>query len=254
MGDEDTVESLRAKLEEHVAEFEDFQNDSAELEKELESELNESRSAHEQLRNQHDRLRDQHDRLAKNLSQLQSEHETLSKSLSRKTEEHQATVLQLRHLEQENDAACQGRRAADSEADHLRAKLNDALERAVLAEEELSELRRLSMEQEQRYKESVRDMEGELQRLAKLTERPKREEVDANEQDENVKKRRSLHITEHEDEQEAVRYGQPPDADDTGIMDPTFGDVCSFFCLWCGLLCGFTRPRQSERRSLLRDT
>ena len=49
------------------AEFEDFQNDSAELEKELESELNESRSAHEQLRNQHDRLRDQHDRLAKNL-------------------------------------------------------------------------------------------------------------------------------------------------------------------------------------------
>ena len=61
-------------------------------------------------------------------------------------------------------------------------------------------------------------MEGELQRLAKLTERPKREEVDANEQDENVKKRRSLHITEHEDEQEAVRYGQPPDA---GLFNDT---------------------------------
>lgn len=247
--DEDTIESLREKVAEQEEEFLEFQNDSHALEQELEAELAEARTKLDDLLRKCDRLAKDAETKTQALNILQKEHACLNRDHTRLHEENTSLLHQLRKLEQDNDAVGQSRRAAESNADHASASLHEALERVVLLEQETSDLQRKVMERDQRYKENVRDLEIELQRMYRhpphvslKTTATATATVRTAGEGQTVQPllRRPSGTTtappvinENGGGEDDVRYGQAPAAEDGEAgRAATLRDVCHVFCLW----------------------
>lgn len=154
-------------LEEVRGEFDDFQESSRELEAELEAQLEQAESTNKDLLSRIQRVEEDNETL-KNKLEIQKNETYVSVST---LEEERAELMALketlqkyvRQLEQSNDDLERGKRVIMSSLEDFETKLNLAIERNAMLENELDEKQQMG-EMCQRLKDEVRDLHSELSR------------------------------------------------------------------------------------------
>lgn len=160
----------RANLEAVRGEFDDFQESSRELEAELEAQLEQAESANKDLLSRIQRVEEENESVKNKLDILKNETYVSVTTL----EEERAELVALketlqkyvRQLEQSNDDLERGKRVIMSSLEDFETKLNQAIERNAMLENELDEKHRMS-EMCQRWKDEVRDLHAEISRQSR---------------------------------------------------------------------------------------
>ncbi|XP_003382876.1 PREDICTED: nuclear distribution protein nudE-like 1-B [Amphimedon queenslandica] len=161
----DQAAHLRQDLEDLRAEFDDFQENSRDLEAELETSLEQTEAKNRELLAKVQRLQDENDQMKSRLETQTAENYVTISNLQAEN----ADLMQIkesymkytRELEQLNDDLERGKRVTMTSLDDFETKLNMALERNAILENELDEKDELSVAC-QRLKDEVRDLRSEL--------------------------------------------------------------------------------------------
>uniref|UniRef100_A0A914XNT0 NUDE domain-containing protein n=2 Tax=Plectus sambesii TaxID=2011161 RepID=A0A914XNT0_9BILA len=169
---EDTVEYWRAQAEKYKKNYEaaqeeldEFQVQSRELEKELETQLSQLEKknkdasiANELITRERDSLRD---RLESSQSDSVKQTTRLEEQLTRVTQHRDELQRYIRELEQTNDDLERAKRNVSAMVEDFEKRMNETLERNALLESELDEKETLQ-ECIQRLKEETRDLRQEI--------------------------------------------------------------------------------------------
>lgn len=163
---DEEIEYWKKKAEDIENEWEEYRENSAMIEQELESSLEQSEKTVKELRTRNNRLQLENESLRDKLEQIQQE---LSAQVSELQEEsvqcrsrEENYVKYIRELEQKNDDLDRAQRAMYVSLSEFEQKLNSSIERNVLLESELDEKESLKV-MVQRLKDEARDLKQEIQ-------------------------------------------------------------------------------------------
>ncbi|CAL8101217.1 unnamed protein product [Calicophoron daubneyi] len=159
------AEEYRQQLEDAREELEDFQVSSRELELELETQLDQLEKRNNELVLLSEKLTSERDdyrnRVENSQSHLSTEVTQLQEELTKHKEEREKMHRYIRELEQTNDDLERSKRAAVVSLEDFESRLNQAIERNAILENELDEKEDL-MVTVQRLKDETRDLRQEL--------------------------------------------------------------------------------------------
>jgi len=165
MMDDDTVEYWKEKYEDLNAQYDEFQQQSLELENELELQLKHSEIQIKEMQNRNNRLSLENETLKTKFNDVNiSTHKQIS-SLQEELAKFKAVKEEMqkyiRELEQKNDNLEQTNRCAMFSLGEFEAKMNEALEQNAILQGEMEAKDDLS-ETVQRLRDETRDLKQEL--------------------------------------------------------------------------------------------
>ncbi|KAJ8661585.1 hypothetical protein O0I10_002853 [Lichtheimia ornata] len=159
------AENLEATLQETRAALDEFQVSSRELEEELEKELQTTEKAYKDLKARCEHFKYEADDWKSKYTQAKHEQNMSMMQMQREIDILRATEEMFRRkileLELDNDDLERTERAASSSLSDLEVKLNKAIERNVILENEIAAKDQLT-EQVQRFKDELNDVNHEL--------------------------------------------------------------------------------------------
>ncbi|KAI8342837.1 hypothetical protein BC941DRAFT_149406 [Chlamydoabsidia padenii] len=159
------AENLENTLQETRAALDEFQISSRELEEELEKELQTTEKAYKELKSQCERSRRDADEWKTKFTDAKHEQNITMMQMQREIDILRATEEMFRkkilELELDNDDLERTERAATSSLTDLEVKLNKAIERNVILENEIATKDNLT-EQAQRLKDELNEVNQEL--------------------------------------------------------------------------------------------
>ncbi|ORY99072.1 hypothetical protein BCR43DRAFT_513216 [Syncephalastrum racemosum] len=166
------AENLESMLQDTRAALEEFQESSRELEEELEKELQTTEKAYKDLKSRCEQYKYEADDWKSKYTQSKHEQNMSMVQMQREIDILRATEEMFRRkildLELDNDDLERTERAAASSLSDLEVKLNKAIERNVILENEIATKDNL-MEQNQRLKDELNDANHELHVLRQRT-------------------------------------------------------------------------------------
>ncbi|CAH3044282.1 unnamed protein product [Porites lobata] len=169
------AEDLERKLQEARDELDEFQEGSRELEAELEMQLEQAEARQRELLAAKTRLETENENLKARLDASQNESYLTISSLQDEVAQLKAVREEVqkyvRELEQANDDLERAKRATVCSLEDFEQKLNQAIERNAILENELDEKETLQ-ESVQRLKDEARDLRQELAVKEKERRRP----------------------------------------------------------------------------------
>ncbi|KAK6624162.1 hypothetical protein RUM44_011020 [Polyplax serrata] len=163
----DTARHLKVKVDELEKELIEFQDSSSQLEKELEKSLEHADKTNRDLKTKCNRLTLDLDtcreKYEQQCHQSSKQINDLQKEISEYVQNEERLIKYIRDLEQKNDDLERSERVMLETVGDIEAKLNSAIERNALLENELDEKETLRA-MVQRLKDEHRDMQQELNR------------------------------------------------------------------------------------------
>lgn len=169
------AEDLERKLQEARDELDEFQEGSRELEAELETQLEQAEARQRELLSAKTRLETENESLKARLDASQNESYLTISSLQDEVAQLKAVREEVqkyvRELEQANDDLERAKRATVCSLEDFEQKLNQAIERNAILENELDEKETLQ-ESVQRLKDEARDLRQELAVKEKEKKKP----------------------------------------------------------------------------------
>ncbi|CAK1584153.1 unnamed protein product [Parnassius mnemosyne] len=172
----DTVEywRIQAKHYEQKAndiqqELDEYTENSAQLEKELEASLVQVEKQNRDLEFQNQRLKNEIDILRKKLERSQHETNALESELQALKIEKEKQAIYIREIEQKNDDLERGQRVISESVSCIETLLNQAYERNAVLESEVDEIENLRVKL-QRATDEARDLKQELKVIEKIPE------------------------------------------------------------------------------------
>lgn len=159
------ADQIGTKLSNAQEEFEEFQSQSKELEKELETQNDQFERKNRDLTSLNQKLSTENESLRAKLQTLQSEDQDqlnrLESELEKVKNERDEMQRYIRDLEQSNDDLDRAKREAVVSLEDFEKRLNDAIERNAMLENELDE-KDILQAHVQRLKDETRDLRHEL--------------------------------------------------------------------------------------------
>ncbi|XP_053607223.1 nuclear distribution protein nudE-like 1 [Plodia interpunctella] len=152
-------------------ELDEYTENSAQLEKELEASLVQVEKQNRDLEHQNQRLKNEIETLRNKLERSQHETNALENELQTLKIEKNKQCVYIRELEQKNDDLERGQRVISESVSCIEALLNQAYERNAVLESEVDEIENLRVKL-QRATDEARDLKQEL----KVVERPHKKE------------------------------------------------------------------------------
>lgn len=169
------AEDLERKLQEARDELDEFQEGSRELEAELETQLEQAEARQRELLSAKTRLETENESLKARLDASQNESYLTISALQDEVAQLKAVREEVqkyvRELEQANDDLERAKRATVCSLEDFEQKLNQAIERNAILENELDEKETLQ-ESVQRLKDEARDLRQELAVKEKERKKP----------------------------------------------------------------------------------
>ncbi|CAG5059745.1 unnamed protein product [Parnassius apollo] len=172
--DTDTVEYWRKqakhyeqKANEIQHELDEYTENSAQLEKELEASLVQVEKQNRDLEFQNQRLKNEIDILRKKLERSQHETNALESELQALKIEKEKQAIYIREIEQKNDDLERGQRVISESVSCIETLLNQAYERNAVLESEVDEIENLRVKL-QRATDEARDLKQELKVIEKI--------------------------------------------------------------------------------------
>ncbi|XP_041978757.1 nuclear distribution protein nudE homolog 1 isoform X1 [Aricia agestis] len=160
-------------------ELDEYTENSAQLEKELEASLDQVEKQNKDLMNQNERLKDEIASLRNKLERSHHETEALEKEIQTLKKEKDKQGIYIRELEQKNDDLERGQRIISESVSCIETLLNQAYERNAVLESEVDELENLRVKL-QRATDEARDLKQELKVIEKIPILKKEESTNEN--------------------------------------------------------------------------
>ncbi|XP_013143730.1 PREDICTED: nuclear distribution protein nudE-like 1 [Papilio polytes] len=150
-------------------ELDEYTENSAQLEKELEASLVQVEKQNRDLEHQNQRLKNDIDILRKKLERSQHETNALESELQALKIEKEKQATYIREIEQKNDDLERGQRVITESVSCIETLLNQAYERNAVLESEVDEIENLRVKL-QRANDEARDLKQELKVIEKVPE------------------------------------------------------------------------------------
>ncbi|CAH2037449.1 unnamed protein product, partial [Iphiclides podalirius] len=170
----DTVEYWRQqakyyeqKVNDIQQELDEYTENSAQLEKELETSLVQVENQNRDLKHQNQRFKNEIEILRKKLERSQHETNALESELQALKIEKEKQATYIREIEQKNDDLERGQRVITESVSCIEALLNQAYERNAVLESEVDEIENLRVKL-QRATDEARDLKQELKVIEKV--------------------------------------------------------------------------------------
>ncbi|KAI8081274.1 uncharacterized protein BX664DRAFT_340014 [Halteromyces radiatus] len=213
------AENLENTLQETRAALDEFQVSSRELEEELEKELQTTEKAYKELKSQCERSRRDADEWKSKFTEAKHEQSITMMQMQREIDILRATEEMFRkkilELELDNDDLERTERAATSSLSDLEVKLNKAIERNVILENEIATKDNLT-EQTQRLKDELNEVNQELAVLRTKSSKQKALIQDmetkleiANKKSDDLQQQQLLHQQQHHANDDSSRSSTP---------------------------------------------
>lgn len=148
-------------------ELDEYTENSAQLEKELEASLEHAEKSNCQLMQQNQRLNNEIEILKNKLERSRQESLSLEGKLQTLKNEKEKQAAYIRELEQKNDDLERGQRVISESVSYIEALLNQAYERNAVLESEVDEVENLRVKL-QRATDEARDLKQELKVIERL--------------------------------------------------------------------------------------
>ncbi|XP_026488207.1 nuclear distribution protein nudE-like 1 isoform X1 [Vanessa tameamea] len=148
-------------------ELDEYTENSAQLEKELEASLEQVEKQNRDLDHQNQRLQNKIDDLKNKLDRSQHETNALENELKALNIEKEKQAIYIRELEQKNDDLERGQRIISESVSCIETLLNQAYERNAVLESEVDEMENLRVRL-QRATDEARDLKQELKVIEKI--------------------------------------------------------------------------------------
>ncbi|XP_038211733.1 nuclear distribution protein nudE-like 1 isoform X4 [Zerene cesonia] len=148
-------------------ELDEYTENSAQLEKELEASLVQVEKQNRDLEHQNQRLKNEIEMLRNKLERSQHETNALENELQTLKKEKEKQAIYVRELEQKNDDLERGQRVITESVASIEALLNQAYERNAVLENEVDEVENLRIKL-QRANDEARDLKHELKVIEKI--------------------------------------------------------------------------------------
>ncbi|XP_023941318.2 nuclear distribution protein nudE-like 1 isoform X1 [Bicyclus anynana] len=155
------------KSSEIQQELDEYTENSAQLEKELEASLAQVEKQNRDLEHQNQRLRNEIDMLRTKLERSQHETNALENELKALKIDKEKQGIYIRELEQKNDDLERGQRIISESVSCIETLLNQAYERNAVLESEVDEIENLRVNL-QRATDEARDLKQELKVIEKI--------------------------------------------------------------------------------------
>lgn len=149
------------KVNDIQQELDEYTENSAQLEKELEASLGQVEKQNRDLEHQNQRLKNEIENLRNKLERSQHETNALENELQALKIEKEKQAVYVRELEQKNDDLERGQRVISESVSYIEALLNQAYERNAVLESEIDEVENLRIKL-QRATDEARDLKQEL--------------------------------------------------------------------------------------------
>ncbi|XP_045772285.1 nuclear distribution protein nudE-like 1 isoform X1 [Maniola jurtina] len=148
-------------------ELDEYTENSAQLEKELEASLAQVEKQNRDLEHQNQRLRNEIEMLRSKLERSQHETNALENELKALKIDKEKQAIYIRELEQKNDDLERGQRIISESVSCIETLLNQAYERNAVLESEVDEIENLRVNL-QRVTDEARDLKQELKVIEKI--------------------------------------------------------------------------------------
>ncbi|XP_034830908.1 nuclear distribution protein nudE-like 1 isoform X2 [Maniola hyperantus] len=148
-------------------ELDEYTENSAQLEKELEASLAQVEKQNRDLEHQNQRLRNEIEMLRSKLERSQHETNALENELKALKIDKEKQAIYIRELEQKNDDLERGQRIISESVSCIETLLNQAYERNAVLESEVDEIENLRVNL-QRATDEARDLKQELKVIEKI--------------------------------------------------------------------------------------
>ncbi|KAM3964494.1 nuclear distribution protein nudE isoform 2-T2 [Aphomia sociella] len=155
------------KANEIQQELDEYTENSAQLEKELEASLVQVEKQNRDLENQNQRLKNEIEMLRNKLERSQHETNALESELQALKMEKNKQAVYVRELEQKNDDLERGQRVISESVSCIETLLNQAYERNAVLESEVDEIENLRVKL-QRATDEARDLKQELKVVERI--------------------------------------------------------------------------------------
>ncbi|XP_050561062.1 nuclear distribution protein nudE-like 1 isoform X1 [Spodoptera frugiperda] len=172
--DSDTVEYWKKQAKHYEQkvidlqqELDDYTENSAQLEKELEASLVQVEKQNRDLEHQNQRLKNEIEMLRNKLERSQHETNALENELQALKIDKDKQGVYIRELEQKNDDLERGQRVISESVSYIESLLNQAYERNAVLESEVDEVETLRIRL-QRATDEARDLKQELKVMEKV--------------------------------------------------------------------------------------
>ncbi|XP_026725003.1 nuclear distribution protein nudE homolog 1-like isoform X1 [Trichoplusia ni] len=156
-------------------ELDEYTENSASLEKELEASLEQVERQNKDLENQNQRLKNEIELLRNKLERSQHETNALENELQALKIDKDKQGVYIRELEQKNDDLERGQRVISESVSYIESMLNQAYERNAVLESEVDEIENLRIRL-QRATDEARDLKQELKVMEKVPKPKKGDE------------------------------------------------------------------------------
>ncbi|CAH0723402.1 unnamed protein product, partial [Brenthis ino] len=163
----DQAKHYEQKARDIQQELDEYTENSAQLEKELEASLEQVEKQNRDLEHQNQRLKNDIDTLKTKLDRSQHETNALENELQALKIEKEKQAVYVRELEQKNDDLERGQRIISESVSCIETLLNQAYERNAVLESEVDEMENLRIKL-QRATDEARDLKQELKVVEKI--------------------------------------------------------------------------------------
>ncbi|CAK1547198.1 unnamed protein product [Leptosia nina] len=163
------------KVNDLQQELDEYTENSAQLEKELEASLGQVEKRNKDLEHQNQRLKNEIDQLRNKLDRSQQETNALENELKALRKEKEKQAIYVREIEQKNDDLERGQRVISESVSCIEQLLCQAYERNAVLESEVDEIENLRVRL-QRANDEARDLKQELKVIEKV-DVPKKEDA-----------------------------------------------------------------------------
>ncbi|XP_045526314.1 nuclear distribution protein nudE homolog 1 isoform X2 [Pieris brassicae] len=166
--------NFERKANELQQELDEYTENSAQLERELEASLVQVEKQNRDLEHQNQRLKMEIEQLRNKLDRSQHETNALENELQALKKEKEKQAIYVREIEQKNDDLERGQRVISESVACIEQLLNQAYERNAVLESEVDEIENLRIKL-QRANDEARDLKQELKVVEKIPT-PKKED------------------------------------------------------------------------------
>ncbi|XP_012546560.2 nuclear distribution protein nudE-like 1 isoform X1 [Bombyx mori] len=169
------AECYEQKVNDIQQELDEYTENSAQLEKELEASLGQVEKQNRDLEHQNQRLKNEIEMLKNKLERSQYETNALENELQALKIDKDKQAAYVRELEQKNDDLERGQRVISESVSCIETMLNEAYERNAVLENEVDEIENLRIKL-QRANDEARDLKQELKVVERIPSSKKEED------------------------------------------------------------------------------